>query len=172
MEIHCGSFCIRSYRLEDGVALVRYADNPRIAENLRERFPHPYTHEDAAEWVSLAVEQDPETNFAIALDDELIGTIGLRLGEDVYRHSAEVGYWVGEPFWGRGIATCAVDEITAWGFGTFGLLRVFAYVFSENAASMCVLENAGFDLEARMRQAVVKNGRVMDQMLYARLASP
>jgi RimJ/RimL family protein N-acetyltransferase len=169
MEINCGDFRIRSYHPADGVDLVRYANNPRVASNLRERFPHPYAHEDAAEWLDVALRQDPETNFAIATDEELIGTIGLRLGEDVYRHSAEIGYWLGEPFWGRGIASRAVAALTDWGFEQFSLLRVFAYVFSENPASMRVLEKAGFELEATMRQAVVKNGQVMDQRLYARL---
>jgi ribosomal-protein-alanine N-acetyltransferase len=170
MEIDCGDFRIRSYHPMDGVDLVRHADNPRVAAHLRERFPHPYTHEDAAEWLDAALQQDPETNFAIASDEELMGTIGLRLGEDVYRHSAEVGYWLGEPILGRGIASRAVTTLADWGFENFGLLRIFAYVFSENGASMKVLEKAGFELEATMRRAVVKNGRVMDQMLYARLA--
>ena len=169
MEIDRGDFRIRSYHPADGVDLVRYADNPRIAEHLRERFPHPYTHEAAAEWLDLALRQDPETNFVIATDEELIGTIGLRLGEDVYRHSAEIGYWLGEPFWGRGIASRSVDALSEWGFEHFSLLRIFAYVFSANPASMRVLEKAGFKREATMRQAIVKNGKVMDQMLYARL---
>lgn len=170
MLIDCGDFCIRSYEPEDGLDLVRFADNPRIAEHLRERFPHPYTHEDAGEWLDAALHQDPETHFALATEEELFGTIGLRLGEDVYRHSAEIGYWLGEPYWGRGIATRAVQRLVEWGFENFGLLRVHAYVFSENPGSMRVLEKAGFEREARMRRAVVKNGRVMDQMLYARLA--
>ena len=149
---------------------MRYANNPNVAANLRERFPHPYTHEDAGEWLDAALRQDPETNFVIATAEELIGTIGLRLGDDVYRHSAEIGYWLGEPFWGRGIASRAVSTLVDWGFDNFSLLRVFAYVFGENPASMRVLEKAGFEREAVMRRAIVKGGRVMDQMLYARLS--
>lgn len=170
MLIDCGDFRIRSYHPADGVDLVRYANNPNVAANLRERFPHPYTHEAAGEWLDVALHQDPESNFVIATEDELIGTIGLRLGEDVYRHSAEIGYWLGEPFWGRGIASRAVAAMVDWGFENFNLLRIHACVFSENPASMRVLEKAGFEREATMRRAVVKNGRVMDQVLFARLS--
>ena len=170
MLIDCGDFRIRSYHPEDGVDLVRYANNPNVAANLRERFPHPYTHEAAGEWLDAALHQDPETNFVIATAEELIGTIGLRLGDDVYRHSAEIGYWLGEPFWGRGIASRAVSTLVDWGFDNFSLLRIFAHVFGENPGSMRVLEKAGFECEAVMRRAIVKNGRVMDQKLYARLS--
>lgn len=170
MEIDCSGFEIRSFRADDVGALVRHADNPRVAEHLRDRFPHPYTKRDALEWLAVATRQDPETNFAIAVDDELVGTVGLQLGEDVYRHSAEIGYWLGEACWGRGIATEAVRVLTEWGFSRIGLLRIHALVFEANPASIRVLEKAGFELEGRMRNAVVKSGRVMDQLLFARLA--
>jgi RimJ/RimL family protein N-acetyltransferase len=170
VQIDCGEFCIRSYRADDLEALVRYADNPRVAANLRDRFPHPYTLDDGEEWLYAGLRQDPEVSFALATDEELIGTIGLKLGDDVYAHSAEVGYWLGEPYWGRGIATRALQEFSDWAFANFGLLRLHAYVFSDNPASMRVLEKAGFEREGHQRQAVVKSGRVMDQMLYGRLA--
>jgi len=170
VRIDCGDVQIRTYRPDDLEALVRYADNARVAANLRDRFPHPYTREDGVEWLAAAEQQDPETNFVIANDRELIGTIGLSLGHDVYRHSAEVGYWLAEPFWGRGLATQALRAISEWGFASFGLLRIYAYVFVENVASKRVLEKAGYEFEGRMRSAVVKNGRVMDQLMYARLS--
>jgi RimJ/RimL family protein N-acetyltransferase len=170
VRIECGDVCIRSYRVDDLEALVRYADNPRVAMNLRDHFPHPYTPEHAEEWLYAGLRQDPEVNFALATDEELIGSIGLKLGEDVYEHSAEVGYWLGEPYWGRGIATQAVRAFSDWAFASFGLLRLHAYVFGGNVASMRVLEKAGYQREGCQRQAVVKFGRVMDQFLYGRLA--
>jgi len=103
------------------------------------------------------------------VQEGLVGTIGLRLGDDVYRHSAEIGYWLGEEAWGRGIGTEAVRIVTRWGFENFGLLRIHAYVFEANGASQRVLEKVGYQLEGRMRNAVVKGGRVMDQLIYAAL---
>ena len=169
MRIDCGEFEIRSYRPGDMTVLARRANNPRIAEHLRDRFPFPYTLADAREWLSVALSQDPETHFVIAVDGELAGTIGLQLGEDVYQLSAEIGYWLAEEYWQRGIATVAVGALTDWGFSRFGLLRVHAYVFATNSASVRVLEKAGFELEGRMRNAVFKNGRVLDQLLFAKL---
>ena len=170
MRIDCGAFEIRSYRAEDTAALVEQANNSRVAETLRDRFPFPYTEQDAEKWLAIVLRQAPETNFAIAVDGHLVGTIGLRLGEDIYRQSAEIGYWLGEEYWSRGITTQAVRAVTEWGFRTFGLLRIQAFVFEVNRASARVLEKAGYRLEARMDRAVVKNGRVMDQLIFARLA--
>ncbi len=172
MLIERPGFQIRSYRHSDLTALVRHADNPRVAENLRDRFPHPYTVADARDWLSVAMQQEPEANFAIAVDGELVGTIGLQVGNDVYRQSAEIGYWLGEDYWGRGIATEAVRAMTEWGFDNLGLLRIYALVFAANPASARVLEKAGYSLEGRMRNAVVKRGRVMDQLLLAIVAPP
>lgn len=170
MRIDCDTFEIRSYRAADVTALARRANNPKIAENLRDRFPFPYTLQDSRDWLNVALTQDPETNFAIDIDGQLVGTIGLQLGEDVYRQSAEIGYWLAEEYWGRGVVSEAVRALSDWGFQTFGLLRIHAYVFENNAASVRVLEKAGFELEGRMRSAVLKNGRVMDQLLYGKLA--
>ena len=170
MQIDCPGFVIRSYRADDLAALVRHANNPRVAENLRDRFPYPYTQRDAHDWLAVSGRQNPETNFAIAVDGELVGTIGLQLGEDVYRLSGEIGYWLGEDHWGRGIATEAVLALTDWAFSTLGLLRIHAMVFEANTASRRVLEKAGYRMEGLMRQAVFKNGRVMDQLMYAKLA--
>ena len=122
MKIDCGEVEIRSYRPDDLEALVRHANNARVAANLRDRFPFPYTVEDGREWLAAAAQQDPEANFVIATRVELIGTIGLNLGDDVYRHSAEVGYWIAEPFWGQGITTRVLRTFTDWGFAEFGLL--------------------------------------------------
>lgn len=169
MRLDCGGFSIRSYRDADLEALVRHGDNSRVAANLRDRFPHPYTLDDARRWLGVVRAQDPEMKFALDIDGELVGAIGLEPGSDVYRRSAELGYWLGEAFWGRGIATAAVRCFTRWGFETFDLLRIEAYVFDDNPGSQRVLEKAGFEIEGRMRRAVVKEGRVLDQLVYARL---
>ena len=170
MLIDCGDFRIRSYRPDDIEGIARHANNPHVAETLRDRFPFPYTREDAEEWIDAALQQEVETHFAIDAGGGLVGTIGMRLGEDVYRQSAEIGYWISEDYWNRGITSRAVRALTDWGFTEFDIIRVFAYVFESNPASSRVLEKAGFELEGRMRCAVVKMGRVMDQLLYGRLA--
>ncbi|MCC6751564.1 MAG: GNAT family N-acetyltransferase [Deltaproteobacteria bacterium] len=164
---------IRSYAATDLSALVRLADDRRIWQHLRNRFPHPYTEADGLAWLALAEAMRPETHFALALepDEELVGGIGLILGADVYVQSAELGYWLGEPYWGRGIATRAVRAICDWAFATFELERIHAGVFDWNPASARVLEKAGFTLEARLRRHVTKGGRVGDELVFARLRS-
>jgi RimJ/RimL family protein N-acetyltransferase len=135
--------CIRSYRAGDAPALVAYADNRSVSRNLRDRFPYPYTPQAADGWLRHVATQEPETSFAIATAKELIGGIGLELGEDVHHRTAEIGFWLGEPFWGRGIVTDAVTAFTPWAFERFDLLRIWAGVFESNPASARVLEKAG-----------------------------
>lgn len=159
---------IRPWRRGDEPSLVRYANNPRVAANLRDAFPHPYTPADARAWIGRAGREDPQTSFALAAGEEAIGGIGLILGSDVFRRSAELGYWLGEPFWGRGITTRAVAAFTAWAFARFELVRIAAGVFESNPASSRVLEKAGFNLEGRLARAVEKGGRILDLLVYAR----
>jgi ribosomal-protein-alanine N-acetyltransferase len=158
---------IRSWRPEDAAALSRHADNRKIWLNVRDHFPHPYTVADAQRWVEIATASAPETQFAIEVAGEAAGGIGLFLKQDVERRGAEIGYWLGEQHWGRGLMTGIVREFTAWAFEEFDLLRIFAVVFEWNPASCRVLEKAGYVLEGRLRKAVVKDGQVMDQFLYA-----
>jgi RimJ/RimL family protein N-acetyltransferase len=160
---------IRSWSLDDAAALPRYANNRRIAVNLRDLFPYPYTRADAERFLAHAVTQQPETDFAIATADEVIGGIGLRLGIDIHRRTAEIGYWLAEPFWGRGVMSEAVAAFTAYAFWTFDLVRIFAEVFANNPASARVLEKAGFLCEGRLRARICKEGRILDALLYARL---
>jgi ribosomal-protein-alanine N-acetyltransferase len=107
MELDCGKCKIRSWRLEDGQSLVCHANNLKVWRNLRDRFPHPYTPDEAQKWLAQTVSADPEVDFSVVFGGEAVGGIGFTLGSDVERHSAEVGYWLGEGFWGRGIATAA-----------------------------------------------------------------
>ncbi len=168
-EIAIGEWKLRAWRPGDEAALVKYANNRNIWINLRDRFPHPYTMDDATAWVQSVKDQRPVMNFAIATsnDDEAIGSIGLTLQEDVHRRSGEIGYWLAEPFWGRGIATRAVRALTEYAFTNFDLVRLYANVFEWNPASGRVLEKAGFTLEGRLRKNITKDGNTIDQFLYA-----
>ncbi len=167
MEIGIGAWKLRPWAAGDEAALVKYANNRKIWRNLRDAFPHPYTMDDARAWVSKNFGRDEVTEFAIASDSEAIGGIGIRLEQDVARRSAEIGYWLGEPFWGKGIATLAVRAVSAYAFANFDLVRLQACVFEWNPASCRVLEKAGFSLEARLRKAVTKDGQTIDQFTYA-----
>ena len=168
MELKCGPCTIRSWRHGDEVTLPLHANNRRIWINLRDRFPHPYTRADAEQWIRHITVKTPETNFAIDVDGEAVGGIALVLQDDVDRCSAEVGYWLSEQYWGRGIVTAALKAITDYAFKHLELTRVFAVPFAHNTASARVLEKAGYRREARMRRSAIKDGVVLDQFLYAK----
>jgi RimJ/RimL family protein N-acetyltransferase len=163
---------IRSWRWSDLESLVTYANNRSIWINVRDRFPHPYTARDGRAFLKRTRDQQPETAFAIDLNGEAVGGIGFQLQGDVERVSAEIGYWLGEPFWGRGIVTEALVALTEYAVVTHGLTRVFAVPFAWNQASCRVLEKAGYVLEGRLRRSAVKDGRVTDQLQYAFNPSP
>jgi [ribosomal protein S5]-alanine N-acetyltransferase len=158
---------IRPYEFGDADSIVRHANNAKIAANLRDLFPHPYTNESASAWLNFVVGQEPATNFAIAQPTGVIGGIGIILQSDIHRRCAEIGYWLGEEFWGRGIATAAVRAFGPFIMAKFDLLRLFANVFVSNPASMRVLEKVGFVQEGNLRQAAFKNGRIIDEVLFA-----
>jgi ribosomal-protein-alanine N-acetyltransferase len=167
MEIELKTCVIRPWRPGDEESLIAHANNYNVWRNLRDRFPHPYTMEDAREWIRRAGEESPQTNFAIAVDGEAVGGIGLMLKGDIHRCSAEIGYWLGETFWGRGVVTEAVRAMTQWAFDNFHLSRIYAGVLEWNPASMRVLEKAGYQFEGRLRKAVVKQNQVMDEFIYS-----
>ncbi len=167
LPLDAGPCQIRAWRPGDRAALVRHANNRKVWRMLRDQFPHPYTAADADAWIAVADAQNPLTSFAIVADGAAVGGIGIVLHTDIHRRTAELGYWVGEAFWNRGIATAAVRAFTPYAFGAVDLLRIYAGVFSSNPASMRVLEKAGYVREAVLRQAVVKDGEVLDEILYA-----
>ena len=136
---------------------------------LRDSFPFPYTENDAKKWIALHLHKSPATSFAITINGKMAGAIGIHQKEDVYRKSMELGYWLGEPYWGQGIAVRAVQEISAYAFRTFDINRLFASVFAGNEPSMRVLQKAGFTLEGIHRNAVIKNGQMLDEHVYALL---
>ena len=158
---------VRSWRTADVPALVKHANNANIARQLRDRFPHPYTAADARRFIDGVVSARPVTTFAIDVDDEAVGGIGFSPGADVERYSAEIGYWLAEPFWGRGITTEAVRMVSAYAFDKCNVLRLFALPFADNARSTRVLEKAGYTREAILRSSSVKAGIPRDQALYA-----
>jgi len=161
---------VRSWRLSDIDPLVRYAHNRNIWINLRDRFPHPYRKADGLRFIRAMRDANPETAFAIVVDNEAAGGIGFLLQQDVDRVSAEIGYWLGEPFWGRGIATEALAAVTRYAIETHGLTRLFAVPFAHNAASCRVLEKAGYVREGHLRRSVIKDGKILDQFQYAFIA--
>jgi len=161
---------VRSWRTSDADSLLRHANNRNIWLNLRDAFPHPYTKHDARAYIRSVRERTPETTFAIAVADEAVGSIGFVLRGDVERVSAEIGYWLAEPFWGRGIATEALRALTRHAIDTHGLTRIYALPFAWNLASCRVLEKAGYILEARLRRSAIKDGQITDQMQYAYIA--
>ena len=169
MKLELKSCVIRSWLLEDAASVQRYADNRKIWLNLRDMFPHPYSLENARGFLQYVTSENPQTTFAIANGTEAIGCIGLQFGRDVHRKSAELGYWLGEPFWGRGIMTEAVRAFTDRAFELFDLQRIFAEPFANNTASARVLEKAGFVCEGRLRSNVFKNNQCLDSFLYARV---
>jgi ribosomal-protein-alanine N-acetyltransferase len=167
MNRQLGEYLLRDWREEDAPSVARYADNRKIWRCLRDLFPHPYRIEHAVEFIRRANAASPRTVFAIATRSEAIGSIGLSPGQDVHRYTAELGYWLAEPWWGRGITTLAVRAMVEYAFGELGLHRVHAEPFAPNLASARVLEKAGFSLEGRMRGSAHKDGGTVDQLLYA-----
>lgn len=159
---------VRSWRGEDLPSLVRHANDRDVARQLRDRFPHPYEAVHALGFLQWASQQPVESVWAIAVDDEAVGGIGLQFGHDIERVSAEIGYWLGQDYWGRGLATAALRSVTAHAFATFDLTRIFAVPFETNAGSIRVLEKAGYLLEGRLLRSAIKDGVIRDQRLYAR----
>ena len=162
---------MREWREEDIPAVAKYADNPRVAANLRDVFPSPYAKEDAVAYIRgcIAAGNERQLTRAIVIGGEAVGSIGVFCGRDVYRRSAEIGYWLAEPFWGQGIMSEAIRRISEEAFRRFDIVRLYAEPFAVNAGSRRALEKAGFELEGILRNSVCKNGRILDSCVYARL---
>jgi len=163
---HCA---LREWRRGDEPSLVRHANNRGVWINVRDAFPFPYTPADAKAWIRLATGDALNQVFAIDVGGFAVGAIGLKPGDDVHRLSAEIGYWLGEEFWNRGIATEAVKAVTEYAFESLEMVRVHAEVFAWNGASMRVLEKAGFMKEGVLTKSAIKDRKVIDQVVYARV---
>lgn len=158
---------IRRWTLEDLDSLVKYGNNPGIAANLTDQFPHPYTREKGEAFIGYATGNGTSEIFAIDIDGEACGAIGLHPQEDIMRQNAELGYWLAEPFWGRGVVTKAVKLIVDYGFQNLDINRIYARPFGENIGSQRVLEKAGFKFETKFDKTIIKNGRLQDELFYA-----
>lgn len=170
MELTLTHSLLRPWRADDLDALVKHAGNRKVAENLRDRFPHPYTRDAGRLWLEEAV-RVPQNLWCIEVSGAAGGGIGVFPKEREERNTAEIGYWLAEPFWNRGIMTEAVGAITDYAFRTFAIGRIEAGVFEGNLASARVLERNGYQLEGRMKQRIIKFGVVRDQLMYAKLRS-
>lgn len=166
MRLTCGTCVVRSWEADDLASLVAHANNRRIWEHLRDQFPHPYTRRDGKAFLEHVMRARPETTFAIDVAGQAVGAVGYVLRTDVERVSAEIGYWLGEAYWGRGLCAAAVAAVTHHAVAQHGLTRVYALPFAHNVASCRVLEKAGFTVEGRLRRSAIKDGRIIDQLLY------
>ncbi len=160
---------LRELHLSDISQLAKLANNKNIWVNLRDSFPYPYGEIDAKIFINSVIEEKPKQNFGIEYDGDLCGVIGLIIQKDVYRKSAEIGYWIGESYWGKGIATKAIKLITKYGFEDLKLVRIHAGVFEFNIGSMKVLEKNGYKKEGVFKKAIFKNDKVLDEHKYFKL---
>ncbi len=157
---------IRKLELSDTLELAKLANNKNVWNNLRDYIPYPYSESDAETFINFTQTQNPQQSFGIECNNELCGVISLILQNDVYRKSAEIGYWIGQPYWGNGIATKAVKLITQYGLKKLNLIRIYAGVFENNIASMRTLEKNGYSKEGVFRKAIIKNGKTLDEHRY------
>lgn len=161
-------YILRPWRSSDLDSLVKYADNYNVAKWLTNQFPHPYTYESGKGYIEMVGKDNPTRVFAIEIEGEAAGSIGIFPQTDIHEKSAEIGYWLSEKYWRNGIMSSAVRDIVKYGFDTFDIVRVYAKPFSTNVRSQKVLEKAGFTQEARLKKALYKNGELMDELIYVR----
>jgi len=169
MNLKSGNIELRRFRETDAPGMAELANNEKISRNLRDGFPHPYTLQDAENFIKNCMDQDPVCIFAIENSGEYVGNIGLMPGQDVYRKSAEIGYFIGEPYWNQGIATVAVNLITDYGFNTLSMVRIHTGIFEYNVSSQHVLEKCGFRKEGIFKKSVFKNERLWDEIRFAKI---
>ena len=160
---------LREWNEADLDNLVKYANNFNIAKWLTNGFPHPYTYEDGKAFLSMFAKDKPAKVFAIEVNGNAVGSIGIFPQTDIHEKNAEMGYWLAEEYWGKGIMLKAIQEIVDYGFQTFDIIRIFARPFSTNLKSQRVLEKAGFVCEARLKNALFKNGEFIDELIYVKL---
>ena len=161
------NFTLRPFHIQDLPSLVVSANNPKIAANLTNKFPYPYTEESGKTFIAFATQHEPLHILAIDIDNKAVGGIGIHPQADIQCKNAEMGYWLAEPYWGNGIITRAVKQMVEYGFKNFDITRIFARPFGHNPASIRVLEKAGFVLEAKFEKTFFKNNEFVDELIYA-----
>jgi ribosomal-protein-alanine N-acetyltransferase len=168
MEIFFEGIVLRPWSVRDAMNLAKIADNKKISDNLRDGFPYPYSFKDAKNWLNIILPENyPPRFFAITLDKKLVGSIGIVTKTDIYRKNFEIGYFLAEDHWGKGIATRAIKAATSYAFKDFDIVRVYAEPFSDNIGSRKALEKAGFIHEATFRRNVIKNDILKDSCIYS-----
>jgi ribosomal-protein-alanine N-acetyltransferase len=160
-------FKLRPWTISDLESLVKYANNWNVAKNLTDKFPHPYTERNGRKFIEFATKDNPIHIFAIDIEGQAIGGIGIHPQDDIYRKNAELGYWLAEPFWGQGIISNAIIQIINFGFSTYDIDRIFARPFGTNIASQKVLKKNNFFLEGLFEKVLFKNGEYLDEFVYA-----
>jgi RimJ/RimL family protein N-acetyltransferase len=159
-------FELRKWQLSDLNSLVKHANNYNIARFLTDQFLYPYTVQDGERFLESVLSHNPAKILAIVVEGEAVGSIGVFPQQDIHCLNAEMGYWLSEDWWGKGIMTDAIRQMVEYGFRTFPVDRIFARPFGSNTASQKVLEKAGFRLEARFQQTLLKNGELLDELVY------
>lgn len=162
---------IRKWKLSDAADLASALSNIKIHDNLRDGLPYPYTEQDGADFISAMLSEDENQTFAFAItvDNKAIGSIGVFRQGNIHKQTAELGYYIAEEYWGKGIMTEAVKQVCEYVFGKSDIIRIYAEPFAYNAASCRVLEKAGFHYEGTLRSNAVKNGNVIDMKMYSLL---
>jgi RimJ/RimL family protein N-acetyltransferase len=168
MEILLQKSKLRYWKPDDAKSLAFHANNKIIADNLRDAFPHPYTIEDAKKWIEMILNKKDSIILAVEIDGNAVGGIGVHQFEDVYRKTAEIGYWLAEEFWNKGIISEAINALVEYSFKNLDIIRLQAGVFQSNEASKRVLVKCGFSLEAVHKNAVTKNNILMDELVFVR----
>lgn len=165
----CMECRIREWKIEDAAGLAELLNNKKILNNLRDGLPYPYTKSDAEEYIASMREADKTKTFAFAItvEDKVVGSIGVFRCENIHFRTAEIGYYIGEPYWGNGLVTSAVKQVCNYVFQNTDIIRIFAEPFAYNTASCRVLEKAGFQFEELLRKNAVKNGKVLDMRMYS-----
>ncbi|MCK5169478.1 MAG: GNAT family N-acetyltransferase [Bacteroidales bacterium] len=167
--IDLGTIILRNWQEKDVKSLSRNANNKKIWDNLRDGFPYPYTEMAAKQWITIANQDKPLTNFAVVYKGSAIGGVGIIKQNDIFRKNAEIGYWLGEKYWNKGISTKALKAMIEYSFNTFDVIRLFAHVFESNEASIKVLTKCGFTEEACLKKSIIKNNQILDCYIYSLL---
>lgn len=169
MELVSGKVRLRGLQVSDYKRMALLANNEKISRNLRDGFPNPYTEDDAKNFLEKFSNQDPVTFFGIEYEGEYVGNISLVPQQDVYRKSAEIGYFIGEPYWNKGIVTTAVNLISEYGFNQLGVIRIHTGIFEYNQASIRVLEKCGYIRDGIFRKSIFKEGKIWDEIRYSKI---
>ena len=169
IPLKTSEYWLRTWTSKDAETFMKYVNNRAIWLNMRDEFPYPCTRQDADRLIAQANSNDNVIYLAIANEWEAVGSISLQIHDDIRRYSGVLSYWVGQPYWGQGLATAAIEIISDYALSKLGLVRVYAKVFSTNIGSIRALEKSGFEREGYFRKGVFKEGQFIDQTLYAKV---